>query len=212
MARFVDYLKTRGRLSDLTFVSFEHYPFAPCGIFWSDLYREPEVVKHILQVWHEDGVPAEMPLMITESNVSWALTQPMADTFAALWLADNAGSFLASGGAVFYHSPIQPEPLRPGCGGHSTYGNFVANDKLEIRHHASQYFAGQLINLEWVKHGAGEHKLFPAEANIKDDAGNILATVYPVKRPDGMWSVMAVNRDPSNAHNVKFEFADGGQP
>ena len=209
MGRFVDYLKARGRLNDLTFVSFEHYPFPPCSITWADLYHEPELVRHILQVWREDGVPADVPLMITESNVSWALTQPMADTFAALWLADNAGSFLASGGAVFYHSPIQPEPLRPGCGGYSTYGNFVANDKLEIRHHASQYFASQLINLEWVKHGAGEHKLFSAEADIKDDAGHLLITVYPVKRPDGEWSVMAVNRDPSNAHAVKFEFADG---
>lgn len=213
MGRFVDYLKTRGRLKDLTFVSFEHYPFPPCSITWADLYREPELVRHILRVWREDGVPAEVPLMITESNVSWALTQPMADTFAALWLADNAGSFLASGGAVFYHSPIQPEPLRPGCGGYSTYGNFVANEKLEIRHHASQYFASQLINLEWVKHGAGEHQLFPAEADLKDDAGHALITVYPVKRPDGEWSVMAVNRDPSNAHVVKFEFAEGnGKP
>jgi hypothetical protein len=209
MGRFVDYLKARGRLGDLAFVSFEHYPFPPCSITWADLYREPELVRHILQVWREDGVPADVPLMITESNVSWALTQPMADTFAALWLADNAGSFLAGGGAVFYHSPIQPEPLRPGCGGYSTYGNFVANEKLEIRHHASQYFASQLINLEWVKHGAGEHKLFPAEADTKDDAGHALITVYPVKRPDGEWSVMAVNRDPSNAHAVKFEFVNG---
>jgi hypothetical protein len=208
MGRFIDYLKERGRIQDLAFVSFEHYPFPPCEINWTDLYREPELVKHILQVWREDGVPANVPLMITESNISWALTQPMVDTFAALWLADNVGSFLAGGGAAFYHSPIQPEPLHSGCRGYSTYGNFVANEKLEIQQHTSQYFASQIINLEWVRHGAGMHELFPAEADVRDDAGHVLVTAYAVKRPGGEWSLMLVNKDPSNAHAMKIEFAD----
>jgi len=137
----------------------------------------------------------------------------MTDLFAALWLADNAGSFLASGGAVFYHSPIQPEPLRPGCHGWSTYGNFVANEKLEISQHSSQYFASRMINLEWVKHGSGMHQLAPAFSDISDDAGRTLVTAYAAKRPDGEWSLMLINKDPSNAHEVKIEFDDnGGSP
>jgi hypothetical protein len=213
LGRFIDYMKEHGRIRDLSFVSFEHYPFPPCEINWTDLYREPELVRHILQVWREDGVPGNVPLMITESNVSWALTQPMADIFAALWLADNAGAFLASAGpgGVFYHSPIQPEPLRSGCHGYSTYGNFVANEKLEIQQHTSQYFASQMINLEWVKHGAGVHQLFPAEADVKDDAGHALVTVYAVKRPDSEWSLMLINKDPSNAHALKIEFSEAGK-
>lgn len=209
MARFVGYLEARGRLSDLTFVSYEHYPYSPCDINWSDLYREQDLVRRIAEVWREDGVPGNIPLMITESNVSWALTQPMADTFAALWLADNAGSFLASAGpgGVFIHSPIQPETLRPGCGGYSTYGNFVADNNLDIRQYASQYFASQLINLEWVAHGAGPHQLFPAIVDVRDDAGHTLITAYAVKRPDGDWSLMVINKDPSNAHTVKIEFS-----
>jgi hypothetical protein len=210
MGRFIDYLKERGRLSELTFVSFEHYPFPPCEVTWADLYREPELVRHILQVWRDDGVPENIPLMITESNLSWALTEPMTDLFAALWLADNAGSFLASGGAAFYHSPIQPEPLRPGCHGWSTYGNFVANDKLEISQYTSQYFASRMINLEWVKHGAGMHQLSPASSDVTDDAGHTLVTVYAAKRPDGDWSLMLINKDPSNAHEVKIEFEGAG--
>jgi len=31
------------RMADLAFMSFEHYPLAPCDINWSALYREPEV-------------------------------------------------------------------------------------------------------------------------------------------------------------------------
>jgi hypothetical protein len=207
LGRFVDYLKARGRLSDLAFVSFEHYPFAPCTISWTDLYREADLTRHILQIWREDGVGADIPLMITESNISWALTDPMQDTFAALWLADSVGSFLAGGGAAYYHSPIQPEPLRAGCGGFSTYGSFVADEKLDISQHTSQYFASQLINLDWVKHGSGMHQLFPAQADLRDDAGHELVTAYAVKRPDGEWSLMLVNKDPSHGHAVKIEFA-----
>src|SRR5262249_15587493 len=85
LGRFVDYLKEHGRLADLTFVSFEHYPYPPCDITWSDLYREPELTAGILKVWRADGVPANVPLINTESNVSWGLTQPMADIFAGLW-------------------------------------------------------------------------------------------------------------------------------
>jgi F5/8 type C domain len=211
LGRFVDYLKEHGRINDLAFVSYEHYPFPPCEGSWSDLYREPELVAHILKTFREDGVPQNVPLMITESNLSWGLTAQMTENFAALWLADNAGSFLANGGAVFYHSPIQPEPLRPGCHGFSTYGNFVANEKLEIRQKTSQYFASRLINLEWVKHGAGMHQLAPAAADVTDEAGHTLITAYAAKRPAGDWSLMLINKDPSNAHEVKIDFANDAE-
>jgi hypothetical protein len=212
LGRFLDYLKTHGRMADLTFVSFEHYPFTPCEIGWSDLYHEPEMVERILKTWREDGVPANVPLMNTESNVSWALTDPMQDLFAGLWLADSVGAFLTYGGpgAAYYHSPIQPESLRPGCHAWSTYGNFVANEKLEIRQHTAQYFASQLLNREWVKHGAGKHELYPAQADVKDDAGHTLITAYGVKRPDGGWALLIINKDPSNAHEVKLSFAKNG--
>ncbi len=108
-----------------------------------------------------------------------------------------------------YHSPIQPEPLRSGCRGWGTYGNFVADANLHIRNHTSQYFASQLINLEWVKQGPEEHKIFPASVDLTDDAGHVLVTAYPVQRPDGEWSIMAVNRDQANAHSVRVAIDDG---
>lgn len=213
LGRFLDYLKAHGRMADLAFVSFEHYPLDPCVINWSDLYREPQLVAGILKVWRDDGVPADVPLMNTESNVSWSLTDPMQDVFAGLWLADSVGAFLthAGPGGVYYHSPIQPESLRPGCQAWSTYGNFVADEKLQIRQHTAQYFASQLLNLDWVKHGGGTHQLYPATADLQDDAKHDLITAYAVKRPDGEWSLMIINKDPSNAHEVQIAFEDGGK-
>ena len=213
LGRFLDYLKARGRMEDLSFVSFEHYPLNPCEINWSDLYREPELVEGTLKAWREDGVPANVPLMNTESNVSWSLTDPMQDLFAGLWLADSVGAYLTIGGpgAVYYHSPIQPEPLRPGCQAWSTYGNFVADEKLEIKQHTAQYFASQMLNLDWVKHGAGTHELYPAMGDVQDEAKHQLITAYAVKRPDGQWSLLIVNKDPSNAHEVNLAFENGGK-
>jgi hypothetical protein len=213
LGRFLDYLKTHGRMGDLAFVSFEHYPLEPCQINWSDLYREPQLVEGILKAWRDDGVPEDVPLMNTESNVSWALTDPMQDLFAGLWLADSVGAFLTHAGpnAAYYHSPIQPEPLRSGCQAWSTYGNFVANEKLEIKQYTAQYFAGQLLNLDWVKHGGGTHQLYPAAVDLQDDAKHDLITAYAVKRPDGEWSLLIINKDPTNAHEVKIAFEDNGQ-
>ena len=63
LGRFLDYLKVHGRMADLTFVSFEHYPFTPCEIGWADLYREPELVKNILKRlarrWRSSGCAAD---------------------------------------------------------------------------------------------------------------------------------------------------------
>ena len=209
LGRFVDYLRDHGRLSDLSFVSFEHYPFAPCEVTWSDIFREPDLTRSILKIWRGDGVPPNVPLMITESNVSWGLTQPMTDIFAALWLADSVGSFLTFGGDVYYHSPIQPEPLRSGCRGWSSYGNFVADQNLNIQAHTAQYYASRLINLEWVKHDAGEHSLYAASSDLTDEASHILVTAYPILRPDGDWSVMLINKDQSNSHTVHVVFDTG---
>jgi len=213
LGRFLDYLKAHGRTSDLAFVSFEHYPLDPCNINWSDLYREPQLWKGTLDAWREDGVPAEVPLYNTESNVSWSLTDPMQDVFAGLWLADSVGSFLtqAGPGARYYQFFVNPGPLEKGCQTWGTFGSFVADEKLEIKGYTAEYFAGQLINLDWVKHGAGMHRLYPAAGDLQDEAHHNLITAYAVKRPDGAWSLLILNKDPSNAHAVSIAFEDGGK-
>ncbi len=208
MGRFVDYLKAHGRLSDLSFVSFEHYPFEPCTITWKTLYSEPHLMKHILQVWRDDGVPKEVPLMVTENHLSAELTGPMTTIFAALWLADNVGSFFEGGGAAFYHSPIQPQGIESSCLGWASWSNFVSNEHYDIKGYTSPYFAAHMINLEWVQHRAGVHSMFNSSADIKDSEGNVLVTTYAVHRPDGNWAVMLVNRDETNPHTVRVVFDD----
>ena len=211
MGRFVAYLKDHGHLDDLAFVSFEHYPFEPCEITWKTLYTEPQLMKHILQVWRDDGVPANVPLMVTENHLAAQLTGPMTTIFAALWLADNIGSFFEGGGAAFYHSPIQPQGVQNTCLGWSSWSNFVSDEKYNIKGYTSPYYAAHMINLEWVQHRAGVHRMFPASVDIKDREGNVLVTSYAVRRPDGDWSLMLVNRDENNPHTIRVSFAGSNQ-
>lgn len=82
----------------------------------------------------------------------------------------------------------------------------TANIKLPNLY--KQFFASQLINLEWLKPGNDGHQLYSAESGIEDSAGHKLVTAYAVKRPDKQWALLIVNRDQENPHTVKVNFHD----
>jgi hypothetical protein len=208
----IDYLKAHGRLSDLSFVAFEHYPFEACDVTWKSLYSEPQLMSHILQVWRDDGVPKNVPLIVDESSLAAQLTGPMSTIFGGLWLSDSVGSFLAAGGSLYTHSPIQPQRVQKSCLGWASWSNFVSDEETyDIRGYTAYYFAAQMINREWVQHRSGVDQMFPSSANIKDSDGNLLVTSYAVHRPDGNWSLMLVNRDETHPHTVRVVFNDAGK-
>jgi len=206
-ARFIDYLRRHDRMSDLAFFSFEHYPYDPCRTPWGVLYDEPELVSHILQVWHDDGVPEDLPMFITEGNLSSAASETYQDIFSGIWLADYIGSFLNAGGKGVYFFHYLPLQMEPGCNSSpGTFGMFTIDADYHIQQRLAQFFVAQLINLDWVQPSGGDHQVFTAKSDVQDGAGHDLVTAYVVKRPDGEWSVMAVNRDQDNAHRVRIVF------
>jgi hypothetical protein len=210
-ARFVDYLKQHGRMNDLAFFSFEHYPYDPCKTPWGMLYDEPELVSHIMEVWHEDGIPSNMPMFITEGNLSSGASETYQDIFAGVWLADYIGSFLNTGGKGVYFFHYLPLQMEPGCNSSpGTFGMFTVDANYQIEQPLAQFFVAQLINREWVQPDGGEHQVFAATSDTPDGAGHSLLTAYAVRRPDGKWAVMAVNRDQQNAHKVRINFEGPG--
>ena len=150
LGRFLDYLKKHGRMNDFTFFSFEHYPFEACDNPWSDLYREPSIVSHIIQVWKDDGLPANTPFFMTEGNMSSRSGERFVDIMGGLWLADYVGSMMSGGatGTFFFHD--MPEPLGRGCGG-GAFGFLNMDHDYQIHGYFSQYFAAQMITKEWVQ-------------------------------------------------------------
>jgi len=209
LGRFLDYLKAHGRLADLAFMSFEHYPYEPCRIQWSHLYDEPALISHILQVWRDDGLPPDTPLFVTELNIAWATGESFVDTFGALWLADYVGAFLTAGGDGLYYFHYLPGPLHGGCNqSYGTFGMFNVDANYQIRQPTSQFFASQMLTKQWVQPGDGEHRVFPAASDVLDPAGHVLVTAYAVHRPDGQWSLLVVNKDQHNPHPVRIAFHD----
>jgi F5/8 type C domain len=196
LGRFLDYLKAHGRLNDFTFFSFEHYPPSAS---WNDLYREPGFVSHIVQVWKDDGLPSNIPFLMTEGNMEGYDKTP--DIKKGLWLADYVGSMMTAGasGTFYFHyipTPGRPAPL------------LMVNRDYQVVGYLSQYFVAQMIAKEWVQPVDATHQLFKASGDIIDPSGNVLVTAYPIQRPDGSWSVMLVNRDHDHDHAVKVNFAN----
>lgn len=209
LSRFLDYLRSHGRLQDLAFFSFEHYPLNPCAFDWAELYDEPQRIDHIVQVWHNDGLPKEIPFFITESNLSSSASEAYLANFAGLWLADYIGSFLTVGGDAVYYFHYLPLQEDRGCNNSpGVFGMFSVDKNYNIEQPLSQFFASELINTEWIQPGAQENTIFPATSTISDGAGHMLVTAYADLRPDGQWSLMLVNRDQDVAHTVNIVFHD----
>jgi hypothetical protein len=206
-ARFLQYLRQHGRMKDLAFFSFEHYPYDPCKIPWGVLYDEPELIRHIIQTWHEDGVPEDMPMFVTEGNLSSSASETYQDIFSGLWLADYIGALLEAGGKAVYYFHYLPLQMEPGCNSSpGTFGMFTVDPDYKIQQPLAQFFVAQLINLEWAQPGSGEHRVYSAQSDIDDGAGHELVTAYALQRPDGKWALLVVNRDQLNAHRARIEF------
>jgi Winged helix-turn-helix DNA-binding len=126
----------------------EHYPIEPGKVAWSSLYEEAHWVTHIMQVWREDGVPRDVPLIISESNPSSQYSEAYLDLFAGLWLADYVGAFFAGGGNALYYFHYLPEAIGSGHNGSpGTFNFFAADQNLKIQQPLAQYFVSQMINL-----------------------------------------------------------------
>ncbi|QNI30890.1 discoidin domain-containing protein [Alloacidobacterium dinghuense] len=208
--RFLDYLKAHNRLSDLSFMSYEHYPYydGTCQGPWSNLFKEPEVLTHIVQVWRDDGLPANVPMFNTETNAPGG--DAAVDVFGALWLGETFPAFLTAGGkASYYHHALPYSTPHPACwNSWGTYHMFTTDHNYLIKQRTSQFFATQMLTQEWAEPGDGEHRLFHAASDIKDSMGRTLVTAYAVQRPDGQWSLMVINKDYDNPHSVKIAFHD----
>ena len=211
LRRFLDYLRSHDAMNELSFFSFEHYPLDPCLFNWGSLYQEPDLITHIVQVWRDDGLPPNVPMYLTESNLSSATSESYMDIFGGLWLADYIGSYLTAGGNEVYFFHYLPLRMERGCNDSpGTFSMFNVNKDYQIEQRLSQFFASQMITHEWLQH-EGENTVYPASVDLDDGAGHKLVMAYAVDRADGQWSVMLVNQDQHVKHSVKVVFDKDGR-
>jgi F5/8 type C domain-containing protein len=209
--RFLRYLKRRGRLGDLAFMSFEHYPFRGCdqgAVLRDDLLREPSLVRGIVAAWRADGLPKGVPMYITESNFAADSTPVPHQLGGALWMADWIGTALSVGVSGINYYQYEAEPLGHSrkCGLWGGYGLFITESHFKILARAAQYYAAQMLAREWFAPVDDPQPLFAAKATSRSDPR--IVTAYAARRPDGEFSIMLVNKDDA-AHPVRVWFTGG---
>jgi hypothetical protein len=207
LSRFLSYLRKRNALHDYTFLSFEWYPFDDvCQPTGPQLARATDMLIHSLAEM-EVGLKKRIPMIITEYGYSAFGGRAEIDVESALLNADIVGSFLALGGEQAFLYGYEPNEIidETGC----SWGNnmlFMLGENGIIDYRMPAYYGARLFTHEWVKPGNGVHEIYRTTAT--GGRATSLVTSYAVLRPDRLWSVMLINKDPDNIRKVTIQFRD----
>jgi F5/8 type C domain-containing protein len=209
--RFLNYLRSHGHFDDLSFMSYEHYPFRGCdqGVtLRMDLLREPAVLRGIMDAWWADGLPKSVPTYISEVNFANNGGPVPKQIEGALWMADWIGTGLSHGLAGLNHYQYETEPMDHNrqCDKWGGYTMFVVDQNFRVLAQAAQYYSAQMITQHWLEPGNDLHEIYPVTTD--QTSMNPPVTAYAAKRPDGSWSVMVINKD-AQTHPVRLDFMDG---
>jgi hypothetical protein len=207
---FMAYLKARGRLKDLQFFSFEHYPFDDiCGDIHAKLVEEDGLLEAMLRRLRREGLPRSTPLVIAEYGFSAFSGQAMVELPSALLQADIVGHFLSAGGRsayMFGYGPNVPVNQHLACAGFGNMAPFLADPAGQAAQPLPSYFASRLISRAWLQPGHGLHRLYAAKV-AGESRGWVAA--YAARRPDGLLALLILNRSPDRAYSVRLATGRG---
>ncbi|HLI96768.1 MAG TPA: discoidin domain-containing protein [Candidatus Baltobacteraceae bacterium] len=198
MTRFLDYLKSRGRLGDLAFMSFEHYPFHACDEgdqLQDDLLREAQLIRNMAEIFRSDGLPDGVPMFVTESNFAADGPSEPQRVEGTLWMTDYIASALSSGiaGINYYQYETEPLNYNKRCERWGNYTMFLTDQNYRIRARAASFYGAQMLTQQWLKPGDTAQALYRVTTSLGENRP--LITAYAAKRAGGSWSLLFVNKD-----------------
>jgi len=210
MNRFLKYI--RGAKAPFDFLSFEFYPFDNiCADAAPLLLEIPERLKPMIASLRKDGVPADIPLFMTEYGYSVFAGRPEVDIEGALFNADTVGAFLSLGGAKPYLYGYEPNYLQDEL--KCSWGNLMMlqlSPRSNQLNRLSTYYAAQLLAKEWMQPVSEQHEIFPVTlSETKNSASGVrrpTVTAYAVRRPDKQWALLAINKNPKRAAQLNVQF------
>ena len=214
MNRFVKYVRSAN--VPFEFFSFEFYPFDNiCANAAPQLLETPKRLKAMMTSLRADGVPSDIPWLMSEYGYSVFGGRHEVDIEGALFNADTVGAFLALGGAKPYLYGYEPNYLQNEL--KCSWGNLMIlqlharNDQLN---RLSAYYATQLIAKEWMQLTNEPHEIFRVTLKQTKAGSSPAVTVYAVHRPDKKWSLLAINKNPTRVArlNVEFNIPNAKQP
>ena len=202
MNRFLRAL--RAAESPFDFCSFEYYPFDDvCSDAVSQLLEIPQRLRAMLSSLHDDGVPSDIPWLMTEFGYSVFACRHEVDIEGALFHADTVGTFLTFGGTKAYLYGYEPDYLTDEL--KCSWGNLmmlqISNTDKKLNR-LSTYYSARLITNDWMQWVTKTHEVYPVTIE-PDNAG---VTAYAVRRPDKQWALLAVNKDPNRSVQLNVQF------
>lgn len=204
-SRFVRYLKARGRLADLQFFSFEHYPFDDlCGDIHKKLIAEDAVLGGLMTRVAREGVPTSIPWVISEYGFSAFSGRAEAELPSALLMADIVGQFLTAGGEAAYlfgYGPNEPANQGRACAGYGNLMLFTADAAGQAQTPMPTFHTARLITGAWLM-PRGLHRLHATRIEGKDPEAGRAVKAFAAVRPDGRLSLLIVNRDAVRAFKL----------
>ncbi len=214
LSRFLTYLRAHGAMRELSFMSFEHYPFGGCehgDALTRDLLDEPAIVARVVHAWRNDGLPEDVPMYITEANFSAVNFSETPMTIeGALWQADYMASALENGVQKVVYYQYEPVPLSQNTACPDDWGNltmFVADKRARIHARAAQFWAARMVMNRWFSPGNSVATLYRAGSTAMLMHRQAV-TAYALQGLDRTWSIMLVNKD-TKPRTVTVRFLNG---
>src|SRR6516225_1200104 len=165
MNRFLK--SVRGISVPFDFLSFEFYPFDyVCTDPAPHLLKIPALLGAMMTSLRQDGVPLDIPWLMTEYGYSVFGGRSEVDIEGALFNADTVGAFLSLGGTKPYLYGYEPNYLQDEL--KCSWGNLMMlqlHPKTDQLNRLSAYYAAQLLTKEWMQPVNEQHEIFPVTVN-----------------------------------------------
>ena len=202
MNRFLRFV--RANQAPFDFFSFEYYPFDDvCSDASPHLLQIPRRLREMLSSLHDDGVPSEIPWLMTEFGYSVFGGRHEVDIEGALFHADTIGTFLSAGGSKAYLYGYEPDTLTDEL--KCSWGNLMMlqmTDTAEKLNRLSTYYSSGLIARDWMQPTDAVHEIYP----VAIDPIDAPITAYAVRRPDKQWALLAINKDSVRSARLAVQF------
>ena len=139
------------------------------------------MMKHVLDALREAGTPKEVPIMVTESHISWrADWADEHDLRGALAGGQHRIVFREAAAPRFITRRFSRRPCRTPAWGPAYVVELRGGPRLQhYRDTRRPYWGARMINLEWVQHRSGVHHMFPSTTG---DRGRHLVRSAPSRR------------------------------
>jgi hypothetical protein len=203
--QFLTYLKDHGHFNDFNFFSFEWYPFDDvCSPTAPQLAEEPELLDSALKGYPNNVLPDHVPIYITEYGYSAHSGRAEVEIEGALMYADILGQALTLGTRkcfLYGYEPGFPDENAEHC----SWGNnmlFGMGENGKIIYQTAAYHGMKMLMEHWAAPVNAKLEIYPAACPIRNKKGQSLITAYAIHRPDGSWSLLMINKDPSHIFNI----------